>query len=492
MPGIFSSAVRIGRPTDVALTQTTGRVRFGIRGIGGEIGTTLTHIFFAIPRGKFEAFKQVTGGSITALIRLKDGMTLNDTIRADRSYLKLNNLGTLEENTYSPYAYAKQIRDVRFDDAVEGRVHITGQDGRVLTVDYVAVPDRVANLDVLARLDLLVEATGEGFKKAKTPGEGYDLNLYKMYPALNVIFSAPVKAVPNVPHHLNGVNDVKAGKENATGSCSTHAGGDLIHSIRSVITRALKLEEGELIIEGGLFDSTHSLTPTDLKTLKFYTGATVIQTTGFGSAMKVVYPVPDIQNIKASTRRYNSFAHLGDTHANGISTFSLSMTISVKRGKGEVTADMIKDGLREVSMDTEGRNHIGIIHPSFAADTNKKTGIFTGISLTGMVPTVMLPLNDNIEVVKTRGVKIIDGVEYDVYVVTIQNAGYDNRLGFGTDFLAETSNVSHQRLGRELIPGFSPVADIGNSLAFVETGIGRDMFREALKHTDGTLLLRVA
>ncbi|MEA3493027.1 MAG: hypothetical protein U9R38_01425 [Candidatus Margulisiibacteriota bacterium] len=472
----------------MAITAATRNIRFAVRGFGGEIGDTMTRVLMAMNRGKFRAFKQVTGESITALIRHKEGMSLNATVRADRSFAKLERRGALATNTASSYAYIPTIEAVVFDKEVGGRVHIHGTDGRVLTVDYKPVPSSNVDRPELDNLDFLIDATGVGLKKdagLQHPGH------YANYDNLTVLFSAPIKTVKGVPHHLNGLNLVSAEQLNATGSCSTHAGVDVIRYIREGIMEKLGLGEGEIIIEGGHFNATHSLTPSDAKVLPYYDSAYIPQTTGFGSAAGVVYPVSHIGNIAAATGRYNSFFKQGDVEANGTSIFSLAMTISVKHRKEPVTHETIQRALLNAASDPEGSKHIGVLKDVVKLKTNKRAGYFTSLSISGMPQTAILSVGpDNISVVKIGGKKVDEqGNEFDMYVVTINNVGYDNRLGFTVDMLDEANGITAKRLGTELIPRFHHVDDLGNNLAFISSTVGRQLFANAVAKTGGQLLV---
>jgi len=471
--------------------QVRSSIKVGIRGIGGEIGFTAVETLMAMRRRTFEGFKTATGGVVTALIRKQSARDLENNIGVDRFFQKLTYPGSLRQNTKSSYWYAGVFKPefkVEFDRAVKGRLHIFGRDGRELVVDMVPVPDTNLNLDPLAKLDLLLDVTGVGLKKIDNKDQ--DPNLYAEYPKLTTVFSAPVKTVPKIPHHLNGMNSVEPAQLNATGSCSTHAGVDLIHFIRASIADRLNIRPQEVIIEGGLFDATHSLTPSDNKVLGYYQGAYLPQTTGFGSAASVVYPVPHIGNMQAATGRYYSYFEHKGIEANGVSIYSLSMTISVKKGEGEVTAELIRNGLFDAASDREGRKHIGVLNSDvFKLKDNKKTGIFTGISLTGMTPTTILPLGENIEVVRLAGTKVADGVEQEVYIVTVKNVAYDNRLGFTVDWLEEVNRIASKRLGGEIIPGFDHSVDVGASLAFINTSVGKELFSKALELTGGELLM---
>ncbi|OGC36896.1 hypothetical protein A2311_04260 [candidate division WOR-1 bacterium RIFOXYB2_FULL_48_7] len=441
----------------------------------------------AMSRPRFDGLMEVTGGRMTALIRQRAGVSLRETVAQDRSFLKLTNAGTLEANTASPYAYSGHVADVAFDDSMPGRVKVVGADGRVLNIDYVAIPETNRGLAELADLDFLVDATGVGVKDIKkTPDQ--DPNFYTEYPGLTVLFSCPVKTVKGIPHLFNGVSYATPGQLNATGSCTTHAGVDLIRYIREPLMQSLGLSEGELIIEGGLLDTTHSLTPTDISTLQYYNGACVAQTTGFGGAAGKVYPVAGIKNINAATNRYESFYDVDGIRAAGTSMFSLSMVVSVRKGMGEVTQELIEAGLRRAAQDPEGRKHIGVINSVFELDKNKKTGILTTLSLSGMTPTTMLPLGDNIKVVKMGGTLVKDGIEYESYVVTVKNAAYDNRLGFTVDMLEEANEIAQASFGTQLIPGFDHQQDVGDALAFVRSAAGQRLFAKALEVTGGQLL----
>ena len=97
-------------------------------------------------------------------------------------------------------------------------------------------------------------------------------------------------------------------------------------------------------------------------------------------------------------------------------------------------------------------------------------------------------MGKNIEAKALRGVKIIDGKEYDTYTIVVKNSGYDNRAGFAMDALEEMNRVSRIRLGGEFIPKFDHSYDIANVLAFVNYRPGQKLFREMLKMTDGNLL----
>lgn len=85
-----------------------------------------------------------------------------------------------------------------------------------------------------------------------------------------------------------------------------------------------------------------------------------------------------------------------------------------------------------------------------------------------------------------------DGVEYDLYYISIKNVGYDNRLGFTVDLLQEANLITMQRFGVELIPGFHHQDDIGDRLAFVRSAAGQDMFARALEMTKGHPLMNLA
>jgi hypothetical protein len=470
-------------------------IKMAIRGAGGEIGMTTFEALYAMRRPRFDAFKAAVGGRVTALVRLKPGADLENNITTDRFFRKLIYPGSLADNTRSSYDYAHSYlfqREYKFpaDPSSPGTRHLLGADGRSLAIDFKPIPDS-NRLDLFKNVDLLLDATGEGVKKIKNPDQ--DPNLYALFPNMMVALSAPVKTVKGIIHNLNGINSLDPAQMCATGSCSTHAGVDLIHYIRMSILETLNLKEGDIVIEGGQFNSTHSLTPTDNASVKlgYYLGAFLPQTTGFGSAAKVVYPVTGIENLKATTGRYYSYYESEDTCANGISVFSLSMTVSVKRGSGKLSADMIRKGLLDAATSPEGRKHIGILKTDiFKLDDNKKTGIFTSMSLAGMTPTTILPLGDNIELVKIEGAtKLVDGVEHDMYVITVKNAGYDNRLGFLVDWLEEVNRMAKLRLGSELIPGFDHQIDIGRRLAFINTTKGRELFQAALDLTEGQLLV---
>jgi len=471
------------------------RISFGVRGVGGEIGDTTLRVLLSMKLSTFEKFQESTGGVIHAFIRLKEGKSdIRDAIMADRVFKKLVQPGSLKDNTASSYGYIKLVERVEFDRYQHNRLHIIGVDGRKLIIDFHAIPSRNVGIEQFAELDLLIDATGAQLKKVDNPDQ--DPNHYAGYPNLNVMFSAPVKTVDGIPHHLNGINDFEAAQLNATGSCTTHAGVDLIFYILKSITdgvgiqgKDLLVESQDIVIEGGMLDTTHSLTPSDNKFLKFLENSYVPQTTGFGGAAAKVFPMPHIGNIDATTGRYNSYFDRNDVQANGISIFSLTLVLSIKAGNADVTADTIRNGLFDTAMDMEGRKHIGIVAPgAFEIGQNKKTGIFTALSLTGMTPTVMLPLGENIGVVKIVGEKLLNGNKYDMYIITVNNAGYDNRLGFTADFLEEANRVAGQRLGRELIPGFNHPEDVGDRLAFVHTPTGRDLFSEALEITGGELI----
>ncbi|MDD4179304.1 MAG: hypothetical protein PHH14_04560, partial [Candidatus Margulisbacteria bacterium] len=285
------------------------------------------------------------------------------------------------------------------------------------------------------------------------------------------------------------------------------------------LMRKLGLVEGELIIEGGLFDAHHSLTPSDKEeTLIWYEGSYVPQTTGFGDAAGVVYPVAGIGNLKAATGRYYSFRKFGDLWVNGASQFSLSMTISVPKKKAarigldpQKLRSLIGQGLFEAAFDSEGRKHIGIINPSvFTHKDNKKVGSFTLASLTGMTPTTMLPLNDNIDVVQVdgtlvkyfkvvddKGKPVLDGKgkekfvskEFATYIVTVKNAAYDNRLGFTADWMEEVNRVAEGNHLAQPFPGFDHQVDLRDELAFIRTPEGREAYKIALDKSKGEILL---
>jgi len=469
-------------------------IRYGVRGIGGEIGDLTTRVPMALRRERFEGFLRAIGGSMNAFIRLKPGQSIQDTIRGDRSFKKLQGPsagGSLRENTASSYHYAGDVVAVEIDPTQPNRVKVYGRDGRVLPIDCHAIPETNRGVAELSSLDFLIDATGVGLKDIKkTPDQ--DPNLYASeYPGLTVLFSAPCKTVKGIAHFLNGLRLASAGQLNATGSCSTHAGVDVIRTVREGLIEKFGLAQDDLFIEGGLFDATHSLTPTDNGALAAYAGATVKQTTGFGGAAAKVYPVGGIKNMQATTRRYDSYHPLADGNwANGISTYSLTMQVTIRRNGQELTPEVIAETLTAAAKDAEGRNHIGIISSAFDADKNKKDWIMTTLSLSGMVPTAMLPLGNNINVVKGRGTTLIDGVEYDSYTITIGDVAYDNRLGFTTDMLCEANQIAFQRGLGEIIPGFDPMADLGDHLAFVNSPSGRELFANALAKTDGSLLQR--
>ncbi|MFA6431782.1 MAG: hypothetical protein WCV91_05340 [Candidatus Margulisiibacteriota bacterium] len=468
-------------------------IRFGIRGIGGEIGDTVIRAYMAMKRGRFEAAKATMGGSLTAFIREKKNCeSLNENIRADRSYAKLRGSGTLTDNTASSYDYAGVVSEVQFDEINRGRLLVVGADGRQLPIDYKVIPESNRGVPEFNEIDLLLEATGVGVKDLKKTPE-QDPNFYDEYPGLTVLFSCPVKTVKGIPHLLAGLSLATPGKMNATGSCTTHAGVDVIRTIREGIISKMGLTEEDVIIDGGLLDTTHSLTPGDNNNLELYDGSYLPQTTGFGSAAATVYPVPGIGKIKAATGRYYSFHEKDGVHANGVSIYSLSMVVSVKKGSGvEVTQQLINEALKAAAADPEGRKHIGILSDKFVLDNNKKTAMMSGLSLCGMSPTVILPLGNNVEVVKTEATLVRGGFEFDQYTVTIKNAGYDNRWGFTVDLMQETNLVTQARFGVELIPGFHHQDDIGDRLAFVNSAPGQDMFARALELTGGNLLMNLA
>jgi len=478
----------------------SNRIRFGIRGFGGEIGDTMVRVLMRMHRNRFEAFKGVTGESIQAFIRRKPEMSIKNNIMMDRSFAKLEGSGNISRNTQSPYSYNPMIRSVEFDGTYANRIHVTGRDGRVLTVDYKAVPMTHRDLPELRNVDLLVDATGVNLKKIDM-GEDQDPNLYRNYSNLTVFFSAPVKTVAGIPHMLNGLGARfhKPAQLNATGSCSTHAGVDLIRYIREGLMTHLGLEDGEIFIEGGQFNSTHALTPSDFSSIGYYNGAFVPQTTGFGGAASVVYPVPNIANIAAATGRYNSIFATDSVQTNGVSVFSLAMTISVAAkkmndvmatGRGDIDVELINDVLWQAALDTEGRKHIGIININeFDMKKNKKTGMFTSVSMIGMPQTVLLPVRDNISVVRQKGVRIVDDTEYVDYILTINNAAYDNRLGFTVDFMEELNQVANARLGQELIPEFDSFRNLRDAMAFIHSREGIALFGSALEQTRGEVVM---
>lgn len=466
-------------------------IRFGIRGFGGEIGATMTDVLMRMKRPAFDRFRAATGESITAFVRGADP-------RKDRSFQKLAGGGSLLDNTASSYAYARPISDLTFVTGMPGRLRITGEDGRVLDVDYVDLPQRNIDCpDLEARqIDLLVDATGVGVKDEKI--EGYNFGNYALLCGGHMVSvaSAPVKKVTKekVPHQLNGLDLAEPGILNATGSCSTHAGVDLIRYMREGVMRKLGLEAGQFVIEGGLFDAHHSLTPSDKpETLQWYRGGYVPQTTGFGDAAAVVYPVPSIGNIKAATGRYYSYQEIQPgVWVNGISQFSLSLTVSLPKGRvaAPELRDLINLALLEAARDPKGRKHIAVVNPeAFAFKDNKKTGLFSLTALTGMTPTTMLPLGDNIDVVKMSGVQVVDGTEREVFVLTVKNAAYDNRLGFTVDFMEELNRISQATLGQEVFPGFDHQVDLGDGLAFINSPLGKQLFAAAIKKANGEILL---
>jgi hypothetical protein len=469
-------------------------IRFAVRGIGGEVGfTTIVESVLAMRRKTFEAFKGATGGAITAFIRKVDGRDLETNIMGDRVIQKIIYPGSLEANTAPSYGFAQVFvkeGKVLHDPKNPGRKTLVGSDGRLLVIDFVPIPETNIGIPEFGNIDLLYDCTGVGLDPKKLKNPEQDPNLYTQYPNLTVFLSAPCKSVKGIPHHLNGINNLAPAQINATGSCSTHAGVDEAYYIRKVAAQALGVREEDIIIESGTFDTTHSLTPTDNKSLKFYNGAYLPQKTGFGDAAALVWPVPDIQNIVASTGRYFSYYDDGNgVLANGISIFSLTLNIAVPKSKIKLTEEMISNGLKEIAKDPEGRKHIGILNSeAFELDKNKSTGMFTGISLTGFSTTTILPVGKNIEVKALRGVKIIDGKEYDTYAIVVKNSGYDNRAGFAMDALEELNRVSKIRLGGEFIPKFDHSYDIANVLAFVNYRPGQKLFREMLKMTDGNLL----
>lgn len=464
-------------------------IRFGIRGFGGEIGDTCSRVFMGMNRSRFNAFANVTGGTVQAFIRQKPGVSIRETIAADRSYLKLTNQGGLKQNTASSYGYAPTISSVGFDPNIAGRVNVVGADGRVLNIDYKTVPETNVGLRELANLDFLIDATGVGLKK--DAGE-QNPALYAAYPNLTVFISAPCKTVKGAPHFLNGLGTrfYQPAQINATGSCSTHAGVDLIRYVREGLIEALDIAQEDIIIEGGQFNATHSLTPTDNKILPWYKGAYLAQTTGFGGAAKVVYPVSQIGNIAAATGRYYSYYDVDGVQANGVSMYSLAMTLSVPKGSTTITEDMIRNILIAAAKDHEGKKHIGILQPDFDIADNKKVGAFTTLALSGMTPTAILALKGNLKIVKLSGHKVLEGKEYDQYIVTFNNVAYDNRLGFTVDFLEEANLITRTRLGQELIPSFDHQADLGDELAFIRTPAGQVLFDKALQATHGELLLK--
>lgn len=472
-----------------AVPGTRG-IRFAIRGFGGEVGDTVTRVLFGMNRNRFNQFANVVGGRIIALVRGPETMPINQVVRRDRSFLKLADSGSLEKNTASSYGYADVIGEARLDPGTRGRLIITGTDGRALNVDYVNVPNQTAGIPELEKVDLLLDATGVGFKKQV---DGQMPAGYATYPGLVTMFSAPVKTVEGIPHHLNGLKLVEPAQLNATGSCSTHAGVDVIRHIREPLMRELGLVDGEFIIQGGQFNATHSLTPSDGKVLYGYRKTFIPQTTGFGGAAKIVYPVPHIGNIDATTGRYDSYLTVRGTQANGISMFSLCMTISVKAGTKEITDVMIRHALMDAALDPEGQKHIGIVNPdAFNIKTNKQERIFTSMSLTGMPQTAMLPLGANIQVTRVEGERTVNGQTFVDYIVSVRNVGYDNRLGFTTDLLDEMNQVAAAKLGTELIPGFHFPTDLGSRLALASVPTGKELFAKALELTEGEILMNPA
>ncbi len=480
-------------------------VRLGIRGFGGEIGDTITRSLMSMRRARFDAFAQVSGGSaerganITAFIRenrrseeLDGTEALRNTIRLDRSFAKLRGTGSLTANTVSSYGYTDHIARTSFSREVPGRVVVAGKDGRTLNIDYRPIPSTNVDLPELGEIDFLIDATGVGLKKLRGEKDTQNPTLYTGYPDLTTFFSAPCKTVSGISHMLNGLGTRfhEVGQLNATGSCSTHAGVDLIVYLREGLIGELGIAEEAFIIEGGQFNATHSNTPSDNRVLPWYEAAYLAQTTGFGGAAGVVYPVPNIGNIDAATGRYSSYFIKDGVQANGTSMFSLALTISVPADSKEVTEEMIKTILLDAALDHEGKKHIGVVNPIFEMKTNKSTGIFTTLSMTGLTPTAILPLAGNISVVRLEGEKVLGETRYVQYIVAFKNVAYDNRLGFTADFLDEANLVARTRFdGQELIPGFHAVNDIGTELAFYQTEVGRALFSRALEETHGELLI---
>ena len=493
-------------------------IRLGIRGFGGEIGATMTDALMSMRRSRFEGIKKATGGSIVAFIRSSKG-NIEDSIRADRSFKKLWGGGSLEDNTASSYAYGRPIRDLQFIKDVPGRLRVVGADGRTLDIDYRTVPEINDNVPALNEADFLIDATGVGVKDV---APGYNFGNYGnlgVYPRMVTLASAPVKKVvsPTPPHQLNGMNNATPGKLNATGSCSTHAGVDYIRYVIKGLTSKLGIEEKDVYVQGGQFDAHHSLTPSDKPALLgYYFGGYVPQTTGFGDAAAVVYPaLKGIGNIKAATGRYYSYQRLGEKvswradaiWANGISEFSLAMIVTIPRGKvgRDIAAsdegakdkakaaevkELINSSLFEAAFDPEGRKHIGIVNPdAFTFKDNKKTGLFSLTSLSGMTPTTILPLGDNIEVVKEKGISVIDGKECETYTISVKNAAYDNRLGFTGDFMEEADRITEQMLGVKVFAGFNHQEDLGDNLALYNNKWGNELFADAIKKANGQIVL---
>ncbi|MDD4179732.1 MAG: hypothetical protein PHH14_06790, partial [Candidatus Margulisbacteria bacterium] len=221
------------------VTTTSNKVRLGIRGLGGEIGDTTIRVLLAMNRTKFDACMMATGGVITTYIRSSIKGDIQSAIRADRSFKKLSGTGSLRDNTASSYAFGKgAVRDLKFGTGNnKNRLTVIGQDNRVLNIDYVIVPETNNNLDVLRQIDLLLETTGQGVKDEKNPEQVF--SLYSQYENLVTVASSPVKKVMNPvpPHQFNGLKLAKPGQLNATGSCSTHAGVDLVRYIREPLMR---------------------------------------------------------------------------------------------------------------------------------------------------------------------------------------------------------------------------------------------------------------
>ena len=462
----------------MAITAATRSVRVGVRGPGGEIGNEIPRILMGMSRPKFEVAKGVMGGELTGFIRAKNGSNLVDTIRGDRAWAKLAGEGDLTQNTLSPYHYAGVISGATIE--ADGRVKVVGSDGRELMIKFVPIPDsnRPQDVPALANIDLLLDTTGEGLKDIKNPDQ--DPNLYADFENLSVLFSAPVKTVRGIPHLLAGVDMNTPSQLNATGSCTTHAGVILL---KAIITALGLTEENASILDGSL-DTTHSLTPTDMKIASWYNGGTVMQTTGFGGAAGKVYSFPGVKEIDATTRRYNSF-HMrnGVAVAAGTSTFSLSLTLAVRNAE-TLSLNKLSDGL--LSFARANQDRVGIISDQFDPEKNKNNGIFTTLGLSGLPQTVMLPLGENIKLKQLKLPGALEG--YSLYSVKVLNAGYDNRFGFTGAYMQEANQVAQARFGIEWIPGFSLTQDIGETFAFIRTEAGSVLFAKALQATGGNLL----